>query len=146
MANVYANPNTRTVYLDEPPVDGVVTLDVVTDIYSQLKDDWLASEVLFKLRFPFRSFGDLAGVNRQIGPYVFFDNVSGWRLKPYDADYELYLAGNLIGESAVQQLTLPLWEGRVGRSISIFLQTSNQALTVLDGLNVLTVPKFLALK
>lgn len=126
---VVADPDARTITVLAVPVNGEGALDVVDDIYTPLKDDWQGTPTLQRLRFPFRTFGDPTGA-AQIGPYVFFDNISGWRFVPYDADYELTLVGNLIAESAVQQLAgYAVWNARAGRTIVLREQQSAQALT-----------------
>jgi len=125
---VVAHPDTRLIEIIEPPSGGLLTLDVVEDIYSPLKDDWLADPTLQPLRFPFRTFGDFIGVE-QIGPFVFLDNRTGWRMQPYDSDHELSLLGNLVAESDVNQLAIPLWQYRSGRSFAVRDKTSAQART-----------------
>jgi hypothetical protein len=127
---VTADPDTRIIAVTEAPIAGLATLDVQKDVYSALKDDWHNTPTLQQLRFPFRSFGDFAGIGKQIGPYVFFDNQAGWRLQPYDVDHELTLEGNLVGEAAVVQLTLGSWLPRAGRTILILDQLSAQALAL----------------
>lgn len=127
-AKVTAHADTRLIEITEAPSSGFVTLDVVTDIYSDLKEDWLTDPLLQVLRFPLRSFGDPIGA-QQIGPYVFLNNLAGWRMQPYDADHEVNLIGNLIPESAVQGKTVPLWVSRPGRTIIIPSDRSAQALT-----------------
>lgn len=134
-AKVTADPDARTITVTEAPTNGVVSLDVVEDIYSPLKDDWLATPTLHPLRFPFRTFGDETGAG-QIGPYVFFDNVSGWRMVPFDDDHEVSLVGNLIPESAIQGITRRVWNDRPGRTVSISEKTSAQALTRVTGSGV----------
>jgi len=134
MATVAADADARIIDITTAPVGGIVSLDVRLDLYSALKDDWRTTAALQKVKFPFRSFGDSIGANSQIGPYVFFDNASGWRIRPYDADQELYVTGNIIGEAAVVGLSVPIWLGRAGRDIVIFGQTSSQALTLDSGL------------
>ena len=136
-AKATAHPDTRIIELTEAPVGGRATIDVVTDIYSDLKEDWLADTALQALKFPMRSFGPSQG-SAQIGPYVFIDNISGWRMQPYDDDYTLTTIGNLVGESDVQGIFVPLWIPRPGRTIRLAEQLSAQALTVQTGISGLT--------
>jgi len=124
-AFVTADPDTRIIDITKVPVGGLSSLDVVDDIYEALKADWLADAALQPLKFPFRSFGDPKTPTTVIGPYVFIDNTLGWRLRPYDADHALTLVGNLVPED----VTIPMFQARVGRTIPITLEQSAQALT-----------------
>jgi len=128
-ANVQANTHTRTIELLDAPVSGFVELDVRRDIYSNLKSQWQANTELQKLKFPLRSFGDSTGA-AQIGPYIFIDNISGWRVLPYPGDHELQFVGNLIPESAVAGETIALWLSQPGFTVLIRQRESAQALTV----------------
>ena len=136
---VTADPSTRIFTFTDTPVNGQVIVDAVVDFYSALKDEWLAGTAgIDKNKFPMRSFGDEQG-SGQIGPYVFVDNVlQGWRLQPHDSDHELFILGNVIGESAVQGLVSPLWLTRPGRTIVIREVQSAQALTRQTGISGLT--------
>jgi len=126
---ISADPDTRIIDIDIAPTNGEVIVDIPKDLYSALKDDWHSTASLQKMRFPFRTFGDPIGAE-SIGPYVFFDNLSGWRIRPYDQDHDLIMRGNLVPESAVQGLTLPTFLSRAGRTIPIFLERSAQAISV----------------
>ena len=125
-----ADPDTRVITITEAPVGGFQSLDVVTDVFSPLKDDWRDTASLQALRFPFRTFGDPKSATEQIGPYVFFNNIDGWRFEPFDSDHELTFVGNLVPESAVQGTLVPTYLARTGRTIPILLEQSAQALTV----------------
>jgi hypothetical protein len=93
------DPVTKIVSLTEAPSNGLVTIDVQTDLYSCAKEDWLAEDDLNKLLFLFRSSfgGQPLGGGLKAGTYYFMDNISGWRIKPYEADHELVINGNLFG-------------------------------------------------
>ena len=129
---VVADPDLRFITIVEPPVSGLLELNVVDDIYEPLKDDWHADSSLQKLKFPFRTIGDPIGTE-SIGPYVFINNVSGWRMQPHDSDHEVNLKGNLIPESVVNGLSIPLWVKRPGRTIIIPSDRSAQALSINSG-------------
>lgn len=118
----------RTIDLLDAPVNGFSELSITNDIYSQLKQEWLANTQLHPLRFPMRSFGDSTGAS-QIGPYIFIDNRSGWRLKPYPENHELNVTGNLIPESAVNGDSVPLWNTQGSFTVIIRQRESAQALT-----------------
>lgn len=126
-ANATANPNTRVITITKTPdAFGVVEISVVDDIYEGMKEDWHSISSLQGMRFPFSSFGDFKTPTQQIGPYISFDNGSGWRLEPYDADHTLIVLGNFIPSD----VTKPVWISRAGRTIVIRSEQSNQALTV----------------
>lgn len=129
MAKVSADPNTRIISFIQAPVSGSQTVDVATDIYSQLKNDWHVSGSLNKLRFPLRPVGgDPISSTEVVGKYVFLANDEGWRLQPYDGDHELSLIGNIFPEDT----TTAIWLARPGRTITIQLERSSQA-TLLRG-------------
>ncbi|MDH3376164.1 MAG: hypothetical protein OEQ39_04240 [Gammaproteobacteria bacterium] len=124
-AYLSVDPDTRIISITKVPVGGLSSLDAQIDIYSDLKEDWQSTPALQGLRFPLRSFGDPKTPTQAIGPYMFVDNANGWRFQPYDADHELLILGNLVPED----VTLPVFIGRTGRSIVITQEQTSQALT-----------------
>lgn len=123
------DPDTRIIDITKVPSGGLLSLDVQIDIYSDLKEDWLAIPALQSLRFPLRSFGDPKNPTQTIGPYMFVRNQDGWRFRSHDSDHELAILGNLIPED----VTLPVFLSRPGRTIVITQEQSNQALTLAIG-------------
>lgn len=74
---------------------GVVDFDVVIDLYSDAKEDWLSNSLLNKFRFPLIAIGGQAiGGGRFISPYIMLRY--GWKIRPHEADHTLTVAGNLI--------------------------------------------------
>lgn len=125
MTQVTANPDTRIITFTTTPAGGMVSVDVAREIYSQLKIDWLTTPNLQKLKFPFRPVGgDPISATELIGKYVFLANDEGWKLMPYDADYQLSLIGNIFPEDSAQTL----WLTRPGRTITIQVERSAQSL------------------
>lgn len=125
MPIVSANPDTRIISFIQAPVDGYLEADVAVDIYSQLKNDWLTDATLQKLKFPLRPVGgDAISATETIGKYIFLANDEGWRLEPYDTSHELRLIGNIFPEDA----TIPMWLAMPGRTITIQVERSAQAL------------------
>lgn len=125
MAKVYADPDARIIYFTAQPVNGQSTVDVAVDVYSQLKEDWIASGSLQKLKFPLRPVGgDPISQTEVVGKYIFVANDLGWRLMPYDSSHELSLVGNMFPESSSD----PMWLPRPGRTISINAERSSTAL------------------
>lgn len=121
------DPVARTITLITPPVDGLVTLGVARDIYSEAKEDWLANSELRKMRFPLRDPITFIIRGVQAGPFVFVDNENGWRIVPYDANHELALEGDMFPLSD----SLPLFTPRTGRTITIFGYLSAKTQTAL---------------
>lgn len=125
MTQVTADPDTRIITFTTAPTDGMVSVDVAREIYSQLKLDWLTTPSLQKLKFPFRPVGgDPISATELIGKYVFLANDEGWKLMPYDADYQLSLVGNIFPEDSSKTL----WLSRAGRTITIQVERSAQSL------------------
>ena len=143
---VVADPDTRIITVIEAPVAGFQTLDVVSDIFSPLKVDWLTTPALHRVKFPLRhQIGEQTG-SGQIGPYVFLANDEGWRMQPYDIDHVLTILGNLRGEAAVLGLSgYPIWIARPGRTIVTNNELSAQALTRETGVSGLTSEESTAL-
>jgi hypothetical protein len=124
MAKVVADPDDRIIYFTVAPVNGLVTVDVAVDVYSQLKKDWAVSGSLQKLKFPLRPVGgDAISQTETVGKYVFVANDLGWKLMPYDQSHELTLIGNMFAEDT----DAPLWLSRPGRTININSQRSSLA-------------------
>lgn len=73
----------------------VVDFDVVVDLYSDAKEDWMTSVLLNKFKFPLVAIGGQAiGGGRTISPYIMLRY--GWKIRPQEADHTLTVAGNLI--------------------------------------------------
>lgn len=77
---------------------GVIDFDVVVDLYSDAKEDWLTDTVLNKFKFPLLAIGGQAiGGGRVISPYIMLRY--GWKVRPQEADHTLTVAGNLITDN-----------------------------------------------
>lgn len=74
---------------------GVIDFDVVVDLYSDAKEDWLSDTLLNKFKFPLLAIGGQSiGGGRVISPYIMIRY--GWKVRPQEADHTLTVAGNLI--------------------------------------------------
>lgn len=125
MPTISVDPDTRIITLVAVPVSGFSELDVARDIYSAGKDLWRTTSALQSLRFPFSPVGgNIISATERVGRYVFLNNTDGWRLQPYDQDHELRLVGNIFAVDP----QLPLWLSRAGRTITIQVERSAQAL------------------
>lgn len=123
---VSVDPHSRIIEVTKSPVDGVVQIDVRIEFFSVLKDLWRITPELQGMRFPLRPVGGDPIGDSIVGPFVFVDNSRGWRIRPFDADHELTLRGNLFPENPL----LPLWD-MPSRTIAIFGERSAQAQTIL---------------
>lgn len=75
--------------------NGVTSLNVVVDLYSDAKEDWLANTLLNKFKFPLLAIGGQAiGGGQIISPYIMLRY--GWKVRPHEANHTLTVAGNLI--------------------------------------------------
>ena len=99
----------RLIILDEiaPDADNRVSLDVKRDIYSDAKRQWQVTESLYKLEFPFTAVGGFdIGSGLFSGTDYFLDN-DKWKIRPYESDHELLLAGNLRGANPTASIFVP---------------------------------------
>jgi hypothetical protein len=86
----------RVFQLTDAPVNGIVTIDVQIDLYSDAKEEWLSNPAANRLRFPFETVGgeDIGG-GLFVGSYFFLRTDLGWSIKPFAANQQLILLGNL---------------------------------------------------
>jgi hypothetical protein len=86
---------------------GVTELDVQVDLYSDLKEDWLANasgELGFDFPFYQSVGGNFLATGKNLDGYYFLK--SGWRIRPDEDDHELLVSGNLYsGEEPAEPLT-----------------------------------------
>ena len=94
MANLFDGVN-RIITL-EAVVNGVLTVDVLEDLYEDAKDWYRATSENRKVPFPFVSDGGnpLTSIINQ-GAYIFLNNVAGWRIKPAENEGTYFFIGNL---------------------------------------------------
>ena len=106
--DVTFDPVNKIITVDTAPTAGVVLLDVQGDLYSEAKRVWLNSLAHNKYQFPFRTIGgDDLGGGVKAGAYYFLRNDLGWRIRPYEDNHELVVAGNLFGNDANQAVYVP---------------------------------------
>lgn len=99
------NPLTKVLTLDQAPVSGIVTLDVLTDLYSDAKVQWLNDSALNKFVFPWAVSGGEPLPSGSVTPRFFFLRAP-WVMKPYEADHALNLVGNIFRQDGAK-LTTP---------------------------------------
>ena len=101
MSKVSFDTVNRIINIIEVPVlengDFVVDIDVQEDLYSDGKNQWIASETLRKLDFPIRTTGgDPLPGSKQLGDTYFL--ASDWKIAPYEASHRLRVNGNFYSE------------------------------------------------
>lgn len=76
-----------------PDVNGFIDLNVQVDIYSDGKEDWVATPSLRPFTFPVQPIGGVTTADGKQGTLYIL--LSPWKLRLYDADHELRLDGVL---------------------------------------------------
>jgi len=112
--------------------EGETSLDAEADLYSAAKRTWKNDSTLNKLRPPFRTVaGDPIGDNRVIGAYFFLQNQAGagWRIRPYEADHELTIFGNLYAEDSYYPMLVPTLGGY---TVAIHIEKSSLTQKLMD--------------
>ena len=105
-------------------------LRVLEDVYSDLKEMWLANENgEAKFFFPIRTTGgDDISPTLKVGAYFFLRNDLGWRFQPHgtvDAYgvHEIVLLGNLYPQDAALPMMIPAAGG------TVFVRVESSSLT-----------------
>ena len=103
------------------PVDGVVSLNFKVDVYSDGKEDWLTDPELAKVLFPISAVG-----GNPIPGGMYLDSTffiaAPWKIRPYDADHELIVSGNVYRDDGAS-----VFLTRPGRTIITTLSTTFSA-------------------
>ena len=103
-AKVTFNELTKIITIDQAPVGGEVDIDVKIDLYSDGKEDWVATESLRKFRFPIRAVGgDALPGSKALGSTFFL--ASDWKVKPYEGNHRLLVNGNFYSEDGTSPFT-----------------------------------------
>ena len=98
MASFTIDPVNRLIILDQvaPDGNGFVVMDVQIDLYSEMKLFWKENVLAHGLIFPWVAVGGTPyGGGRFQGTDYFLRNDLGWSIRPYEADHELQIIGNL---------------------------------------------------
>ena len=94
------NVTSRLIELLEVPVNGIMSIDFRVDLFSDAKEDWLASAALRRHRFPFvtaETAGDpIPGGKEEPIFYRLRNGAEAWRILPYDIDHDLTITGMVI--------------------------------------------------
>lgn len=79
----------------------------IKDLYSRWKE-WVLEGTNSTYLPAFRVVGgDPIGGGNSIASYYFLNNADGWRIRPYEADYELVITGNLYAEDPLTTMIDP---------------------------------------
>lgn len=84
----------RIMYVAGDPVGAQLSLSFQSNFYSHGKDHWRTDNLLWKFRFPMEAIGGQTVAGKQLG--VTFLVKYGWKIRPYEADHEFRLAGNVF--------------------------------------------------
>src|SRR5574342_1221095 len=87
--------------------DHITSIDAAIDLYSDWKEEVVASASMQKVFPAFRTIGgDTLGGGINAGAYFFLQNdVTGsWRIRPYEGNHELSIVGNLFPEDPLLPL------------------------------------------
>jgi len=94
-AKVTFDPILKEIIVTQAPDgDGVITLNVQVDLYSDGKEDWLTVPGLANFEFPIDADGgqDTAAGTRG----TLYTILAPWKLRLFDADHELRIDGTLV--------------------------------------------------
>jgi len=102
---------TRIISVISTPVlvgnEYVVELDIQIDLYSDLKEVWLANEDLRKLRFPLRAVGgDPLPGSKVLGDTYFLR--SDWKIRVYEGNHRFAVNGNFYSEDGTSPFIPPI--------------------------------------
>lgn len=116
------NFNTATFKVEvtvAPDANDLIHLDWDVDGWSDAVEDWEASVVKRGHTFPIVAIGGQTTSGGKLGSTFLLR--SPWQIKPYEADHEMIVEGNLFHEDAVTRLVLPT----IGEfTVTVNMQTS----------------------
>lgn len=85
----------KIVIADQAPTSDAVNTDVLRDLYSDAKVQWLNDLALNKFKFPWTTVGGNPLPDGGVVPRFFFLRPP-WVLRPYEADHAWNLSGNIF--------------------------------------------------
>lgn len=119
------------------PVSSKVEIDTQVDLYSDAKEDWASVAAFMNFEFPFTTVGgDEIGAGREVGDYYFLRTDLGWRIRPYEADHELTITGNLYPYTPGDTMIVPTSSAA---TVAVLLERSQLTQTVQTGVGSATV-------
>lgn len=124
MPKVTFDPVTKIIQV----ADGVTSLDVARDLYSEAKVVWRNSDLHAKFLFPFRVVGgDPLVEPKRLAPYFFLTN--GWKIRPWNEDHMLTIAGNLFVDEPEKYGANP-FVAVPGKSVTVTMMLTSDAIVV----------------
>lgn len=85
---------------------GTTELNVKTDLYSDWKEWMLTSSNSKYLQAFSTTGGDELSLTLNLGDYYFLEN--GWKIRPYEANHELTIIGNLFTRDSLSPFVVTL--------------------------------------
>lgn len=131
MANYSFTGTTKIITPADPPVGGVINIDV-QDLYSRWVD-WLLTSDNSKYLVAMRVVGgDPLPGSKQLGLTYFLTN--GWRIRPYEASHTMNIDGNLYTEEGVSPFipTVGTYNVTIINSVSNLVDSTVQQLPEIE--------------
>lgn len=123
----------RITVTEAPDVNDEIYIDVKTDLYSDGKEDWVASEALRKVTFPISAVGGnpLPG-SKELGSTFFIR--SDWKICPYEASHRLVINGNFYSQDGEDPFldTVGTYTVRIMQQVSSLVDSTVQQLSELE--------------
>jgi hypothetical protein len=107
-------PTTKTIKFKS----GVTSVDFRDDVFSDGKEDWLASADLRKYKFPVRSIGGNEVTGGKVIEPTFFLRY-GWQMEPDDANHTVTVYGNVFHDDGISPVKV-----QEGYSIVVNMSTT----------------------
>jgi len=132
-AHVTFDSTTKIIQVDTAPVDGIVHIDVKTDIYSDGKEDWKSDNLLNKFEFPVAAVGgDPLPGSKSLGSTFFLEY--GWIIRPYEASHTLAINGNMYARDGSNPYanTVGSYNVQIIQSVSNLVDSTVQQLSEIE--------------
>jgi hypothetical protein len=126
-AKITFDASEREFVVTQAPVDGVITIDVNVDLYSDGKEDWQDDGTfpdLAKMQFPIDAIGGNQFGAKTLGASYLIKY--GWHFKPFEADHTMLIVGNIGTETGWElvQDTVGTFRVRIENEVSTLVEVS----------------------
>ena len=115
------DPWTRIIQVTQAPVDidgePVVELDFAVDIYSDAKEDYRTDVNFGMVPFPLLAIGGQPKPGGFVGSTFFLSKL--WKIRPYESDHVLRVAGNAYREDGKSMFTRTLGPYQVNTELNL---------------------------
>lgn len=124
-AKITFDADEREFVVTQAPVDGVITIDVNVDLYSDGKEDWQddgSFPDLSKMQFPIDAIGGNQFGAKTLGASYLIKY--GWHFKPFEADHTMLIVGNIGTETGWElvQDTVGSFRVRIEHEVSTLVE------------------------